>query len=194
MLYTTAITRAIRFSTKTHEVYQKQKRKGKDIPYITHPLMVGLILALAGATEEVIVAGILHDTIEDSTKEKKVTSEMLTERFGSNVAGLVQSVTELHHDAPWEQRKQDAVDHIREFSHESVLVKAADVLANGRETLDDFGRDGNVIFERFKAPEPKMQNVIMNYSRVIDALQERWPENTLAEDLDDLKKRLQEIL
>ena len=45
MLYSYKISRAIRFSTKTHEVYQKQKRKGKDIPYITHPLTVGLILS-----------------------------------------------------------------------------------------------------------------------------------------------------
>ena len=45
MLHTEKIAKAIRFSIRTHEVYQKQKRKGKDIPYITHPLIVGLILA-----------------------------------------------------------------------------------------------------------------------------------------------------
>ncbi len=42
---------AIRFSIRTHEVFQKQKRKGKDIAYINHPLTVGVILARAGATE-----------------------------------------------------------------------------------------------------------------------------------------------
>ncbi|MBF8280961.1 MAG: HD protein [Candidatus Magasanikbacteria bacterium] len=52
MIYTTLIKDAIKFSIKTHEVYQKQKRKGKDIPYITHPLTVGLILSAAGANEE----------------------------------------------------------------------------------------------------------------------------------------------
>ncbi len=77
MLYNYKISRAIRFSTKTHEVYQKQKRKGKDIPYITHPITVGLILSRAGADENTVVAGILHDTIEDSVEEKKVSEEML---------------------------------------------------------------------------------------------------------------------
>ena len=63
MILTPKIKKAIRFTTKTREVYQKQKRKGKDIPYITHPLAVGLILARACASEDVVIAGILHDTI-----------------------------------------------------------------------------------------------------------------------------------
>jgi (p)ppGpp synthase/HD superfamily hydrolase len=63
MIFTPKSKKAIRFATKTHEIYQKQKRKGKDIPYITHPLAVGLILARANASEDVVVAGIVHDTI-----------------------------------------------------------------------------------------------------------------------------------
>jgi len=39
------IQKAIKFAVKTHEVYQKQARKGKDVSYITHPLTVGLILS-----------------------------------------------------------------------------------------------------------------------------------------------------
>src|ERR1700676_883610 len=92
MIFTPTIRKAIVFSIKTHEVYQKQKRKGKDIAYITHPLTVGLILARANAGEDVIVAGILHDTIEDSIDKKKVTRGMLAERFSKNVADLVDSV------------------------------------------------------------------------------------------------------
>jgi len=68
MIYTAKIRQAIRFAIKTHEVYQKQKRKGKDVGYISHPLTVGVVLAKAGASENVIVAGVLHDTIEDSVE------------------------------------------------------------------------------------------------------------------------------
>lgn len=89
MIYTFKIQHAIRFSIKTHEVYQKQKRKGKDIPYITHPLTVGLILACAGADEDVICAGILHDTIEDSIEERKVDLKMIEDFFGENIAKIV---------------------------------------------------------------------------------------------------------
>jgi guanosine-3',5'-bis(diphosphate) 3'-pyrophosphohydrolase len=100
MLYSYKISRAVRFSLKTHEVYQKQKRKGKDIPYITHPLTVGLILSRVGADEDTVVAGILYDTIEDSVPEKKVSSEMLEKRFGKEVAELVQSVSETNKELP----------------------------------------------------------------------------------------------
>ena len=73
----TKIQKAIKFATKTHEVYEKQKRKGKDIAYIIHPLTVGLILSSVGADEDLVCAGILHDTIEDSIPAKKVDFDML---------------------------------------------------------------------------------------------------------------------
>lgn len=94
MIYSPTIRKAVVFSIKTHEVDQKQKRKGKDIAYITHPPTVGLILARANAGDHVIAAGILHDTIEDSIDKKKVTRAMLAERFDKRVADLVDSVTE----------------------------------------------------------------------------------------------------
>ena len=74
-IYTDKIRRAIKFASKTHNQYQQQTRKGKVIPYITHPLTVGIILSLAKAPEDVIVAGILHDTIEDSPKDKNDTRD-----------------------------------------------------------------------------------------------------------------------
>ena len=79
------IQTAIKFAIKTHEVYQQQKRKGKDIAYITHPLTVGIILAKIDSSDDVIIAGILHDTTEDSIPEKKVTKNMIAKRFGNNV-------------------------------------------------------------------------------------------------------------
>jgi len=61
------------------------------------------------------VAGILHDTIEDSVAEKKVTPAMVKERFGKKAKDLVVSVTEMDKDLPWAQRKALALDHIRHF-------------------------------------------------------------------------------
>ncbi|SPD74798.1 Metal dependent phosphohydrolase (fragment) [uncultured Desulfobacterium sp.] len=57
----TLIDPAIEVAVKAH---QNQVRKETDIPYITHPLAVGIILARAGCSNEVIIAGILHDTVE----------------------------------------------------------------------------------------------------------------------------------
>lgn len=190
MIYTSNIKKAIRFSVKTHEVYQKQKRKGKDIPYITHPLSVGLILARAGASEEVVIAGILHDTIEDSVSEKKVTREMLVERFGEEVAALVESVSETDKSLSWEQRKKEALAHIGTFSRGSLLVKSADILSNASELVDDYRREGEVVFDRFNAPKEK---ILKHYAEAITAIVGKWEESPLAEDLRVLSGELQKI-
>ncbi len=190
MVLTPPIENAIHFSIKTHEVYQKQKRKGKDIPYITHPLTVGLLLARANASEDVIVAGILHDTIEDSIASKKVNAEMLVERFGENVAGLVVSLTEKPKDLPWEERKREAIAKIMTFSHDTLLVKSADVIANVSEILCDFKRDGMAIFSGFNAAADK---VVWHYREVMEAILTEWSENPFANGLEALIAGLDEI-
>src|ERR1035437_4169278 len=121
MIYTLRIQKAIQFAIKTHELDQKQKRKGKDVPYITHPLSVGLILANIGATEDVVIAGILHDTIEDSIEKNKVTKEIISDMFGQSVSDLVLSVTEQDKSLSWAERKAEALEHIKTFSHDSLL-------------------------------------------------------------------------
>jgi (p)ppGpp synthase/HD superfamily hydrolase len=190
MIYTNKIQEAIRFSIKTHELDEKQKRKGKDIPYITHPLTVGLILAATGASEDVIVAGILHDTIEDSVSEKKVTGEMISEVFGENVGQLVLSVTEQDKSLSWEERKAEAIEHIETMSHDSLLLKSADILANASDVIDDYNKDGDAIFKRFGGSKEKVLNVYINK---IKAIQGRWSNNPLATDLAGVVLRLEKI-
>jgi len=183
MIYTPKIQHAIRFAIKTHEIYQKQKRKGKDIPYITHPLTVGLILATANASEDVIIAGILHDTIEDSIKEKKVTKEMIIERFGEKVYELVLSVTEQNKELPWEERKAEAIEHIKTFSNDSLLLKSTDIISNMTEIYSDYKKGGEQTFEKFNAGKNK---ILRNYNNVVSALISKWSENPLREDLENL--------
>jgi hypothetical protein len=189
-VFTSKMQKAIRFSIKTHEVYQKQKRKGKDIPYITHPLTVGLILARAVASEDVVIAGILHDTIEDSTPEKKVTSEMITERFGGKVAELVLSVTETDKELSWEERKAEALEHIKAFSNDSLLLKSADIIANTSELIEDYSKDGEEIFARFNAPKERL---LEQSVRTIRAICDKWPESPLVADLMALEAQLKEL-
>ncbi len=187
MIYTQRIQKAILFAIKTHEIDEKQKRKGKDIPYITHPLTVGLILSSAGASEDVVIAGILHDTIEDSIKENKVTREMIVEQFGEGVAELVLSVTEQDKSLSWEERKKEALEHIKTFSNDSLLVKSADIVSNITETIDDYQKNGEEIFKNFSRPKEQMLRGQIN---AMEAILERWPGNPLAEDV---KKILGEI-
>jgi (p)ppGpp synthase/HD superfamily hydrolase len=185
MIYSEKIKAAIRFATKTHEVYQKQKRKGKDIPYITHPLIVGVILAHAGAGEDVIVAGILHDTIEDSPAGKKVTRDMLCERFGEKVAGIVSDLTEPPKELSYDVRKGHSLQRIPNMSHDSLLVKTADIIANASELIQDFKDEGDKTFLRFNAPKEK---ALALYDRVTTSILQTWPENPLADDLKEVKR------
>ncbi|MBI5401065.1 MAG: HD domain-containing protein [Candidatus Yonathbacteria bacterium] len=190
LMYSGRVQKAIRFSIKTHEVYQKQKRKGKDIPYITHPLAVGLILARSDADEDTIIAGILHDTIEDSVPEKKATKEMIAERFGENIATIVESVTEQNKALPWEKRKSEALEHIKKFSHESLLVKSADVISNASEIVADFDDVGDEVFAHFNAPRDR---ILGHYRAVISAIQHAWPDIPLAQDLAEADIQLSRI-
>ena len=187
MIYTQKIQKAIKFAAKTHNEYQQQTRKGKVIPYIIHPLTVGIILAKAGADEDVIAAGILHDTVEDSVEAKKVTPKMLTERFGQNVSDLVMSVTEKNKALSWETRKREALAHIVHFSHDSLLLKSADILSNFLEVIDDYARYGEKVFERFKGSREKMLKHSLDS---IGAILARWPKNPLAKDLKKLEKEI----
>ncbi len=188
MVYTVKIKQAIKFAIKTHELYQKQKRKGKDIAYITHPLTVGIILSQAHASEEVVIAGILHDTIEDSLPEKKVNLKMITERFGDKVADLVWSVTEKDKKLSWKKRKTEALRDISSFSHESLLLKSGDIISNVSEIIDDYQRYGDLVFARFYASKELTLN---HYLKVIIALQANWKQSPLN---DDLQYWAQEII
>ncbi|HCU71064.1 MAG TPA: phosphohydrolase [Candidatus Moranbacteria bacterium] len=190
MIYTSKMQRAIKFAIKTHDLYQKQTRKGKGTAYITHPLTVGFILACANAPEDVIVAGILHDTIEDSIESKKVSYEMLHERFGESVADMVQSVSETSKGLSWEKRKEEALRHIENFSHESFLVKSADIISNTSELIDDHARYGDEVFSRFNAPKEKFLD---NYIKVIETIVAKWDENPLREDLSNVGKKLENL-
>lgn len=191
MIYTPNIQKAIKFAAKTHNQYQQQTRKGKVIPYISHPLTVGMILSLAYAKEAVIVAGILHDTIEDSIKTKPVTREMIIERFGERVAELVWAVTEDKKIGVWSRRKAKALKVIENYDHEMLLLKSADIISNMRELLDDYQRYGDEVFEHFI---PSKKQLIAHQLKVIGKITMMWRRNPLRNDLGYVREGLEEII
>lgn len=191
MIYTYKIQKAIDFAIKTHELNQKQKRKGKEVPYITHSLTVGLILARVNASEDIIVAGILHDTIEDSRTESKVSPGKITEDFGESVAELVMSVTETDKSIPWDKRKEIALSHIKTFSNDMLLLKSADTIENTRELILDYEKDGDVTFERFNSPK---KIFLENYLNVINAISAKWLENPLLPDLKNISLQIEKMI
>ena len=90
--------KAIEFAAKAH---QGQMRKGQDVPYIVHPFTVSAILKEQNCDEHVIIAGLLHDTVEDTA----VSLESLRFDFGDQIADLVAICTEPDKGLPWGRTK-----------------------------------------------------------------------------------------
>lgn len=180
MIYGERLQRAINQAIQTHAIDEVQVRKGKGTPYISHPLTVALILSRATDDEDLVIAGVLHDTLEDSPPHARVTRERLERDFGERVAALVDSVTEQDKSQDWVTRKRVALEHIGHMGSDEVLLKSADVLANTRELLGDFSRRGADIFDAFNA---NADSLLGNAISVIEALLARYPESPLGADL-----------
>ncbi len=136
------IDSAIKLSFKAH---RNQTKKGTNSPYIVHPISVALILSHAGCSEEVIAAGILHDTVEDT----KITLQCIREKFGDKVADIVNGCSEPDKSLPWKERKTHTIDFLKTASQEVRLVACADKLHNIRTIASDYEKNGDEIWERF---------------------------------------------
>ncbi len=123
---------ALAFAAHKH---RDQRRKGGLAPpYINHPIAVALVLASEGGIDDtdVLMAAILHDTIEDT----ETTTEELRQTFGGAVTAIVLEVTD-DKTLKKEQRKALQIAHAAGRSHAARLVKIADKISNLRDIAQD---------------------------------------------------------
>jgi (p)ppGpp synthase/HD superfamily hydrolase len=173
--YSDRINHALAFAAKHHD---QQVRKGTRLPYVTHPANVAIILTRYGRDDQTVVAGILHDVIEDCVREA-YTREMLERRigdkFGAEVLDTVLAVThrrvdddgiELSHD----ERRDDYLERLSQAGESARWVCAADKLHNASSVLADLRRtiDPNSVWSRFTGGR---EATIRWYRRVYDRLQ-----------------------
>ena len=118
--------RALEFAAARHV---DQEREADRAPFILHPLEVAHLLHGRGCPDEVVAAGVLHDTVEDTD----VTVEELRERFGERVADLVSAVTEPERDGPYRARKAALRTAVERAEDAAVMIYAADKVAKVRE-------------------------------------------------------------
>jgi (p)ppGpp synthase/HD superfamily hydrolase len=143
---TEALERALRLAAVAH---RDQVRKGTPVPYVEHPMAVALILDRAGFDEAVVVAGLLHDVVEDTD----VTIEQILEQFGDRVATAVAACSEEKLDAqgqkrPWIDRKRDHLDQVASAGDDARAVVLADKLHNLVSIELDL-RDGVPVWDKF---------------------------------------------
>ena len=135
MLYSYRIEQAIRAASLLH---QKQKRKGTvPLPYVTHLFAVAFILSDYTDDEDIIIAGLLHDTLEDT----EYTEEELREDFGRRVCEIVRAVSEHVGEGAiksWKERKKLYVKQLSQAPQEALMVSCADKIHNMRSIIESY--------------------------------------------------------
>jgi (p)ppGpp synthase/HD superfamily hydrolase len=156
--YSDRVNHALAFAAKHHD---QQVRKGTRLPYLTHPANVAIILTRYSCDEVTVVAGILHDVIEDCVT-KDYTRDMLEQRiaskFGADVLDTVLAVTHRKHDESGEEftpeeMRNDYLERLGGASDRARWVCAADKLHNANSLMADLQRtiEPNTVWSRFKA-------------------------------------------
>ena len=137
----TIVDRAIERAASAH---QGQFRKKSDLPYISHPFSVCILLAELGCGDEVLAAAALHDTVEDT----EVTLEELEREFGPRIAALVEGCSEPDRSRSWEERKRHTIESLGTAPIDVRMIVAADKLHNIRCIRAQYDAIGNAVWER----------------------------------------------
>lgn len=180
MAYSEKYEAALALASREH---REQNRKGTDTPYITHPVHVSVILARYGFPEPLVVAGLLHDVVED----QDYPLGRIEEEFGPDVAEMVDALSERKRDAqghvhPWEVRKRESLKRLRQASDGAVTIKAADVLHNARTLATDLRRAGSGVWDRFnRGPD----QTLWYYTKIARLVRERLDDHPLVAELED---------
>ena len=126
---------AIYFATKAHK---GQRRKMEDIDMIFHPFTVGMLLQRNNCEEDVVVAGILHDVVEDTP----YTFEDIKNEFGETVKNYVYDASEPDKSLEWEDRKKHTINHIKTAPLGSKLIVACDKISNLEDLYEKVQEQG----------------------------------------------------
>jgi guanosine-3',5'-bis(diphosphate) 3'-pyrophosphohydrolase len=132
---------------------QRQKVNGR--PYVEHPIAVATGVGEAGFDEEMVVAALLHDVVEDSD----ATVAEIRQRFGDRVARLVEAMTDEVELDPYERRKALHREQIAASGIDAAAIFAADKLNNVRALRAAYAEEGEAVVRRFKQPLDTKLNV-----------------------------------
>lgn len=158
------LARALRQAAHWH---RDGKRRGSGVPYVEHVIAVALILDRMRFPEDVVIAGLLHDAVEDT----EATLEAIENQFGAYVASLVGRCSETKRDPegrkrPWEERKRDHLRSLVDAPTEVRAILLADKLHNLLSMVLDV-QEGRPVTTMFHAP---WSNVLDYYEASIAAL------------------------
>lgn len=168
------------------DAFRHEVRKGTHIPYITHLMAVTVTVGEHGGDEDQMIAAMLHDWLEDI---EGASVEVLRERFGARVAGLVVALSDATErpKPAWRQRKERYLAHLAIEPVDVKLISAADKLHNCRSIRRDLRGMGQAIFDRFTG---RKEGTLWYYRAVVEALAVGW-ESAL---LDELRTEVEALV
>ena len=195
--YSDVINHALAFAAKHHD---RQVRKGTKLPYLTHPANVAIILTRYGRDDDTVVAGILHDVVEDCVRDG-YTREMLEQRigdkFGTKVLDAVLAVTYRKTDddgveLSGDDRKTDYLERLATAGEEARWVCAADKIHNASSIVADLRRtvDRGTVWNRFGGGK---SGVAHWYRQVYDRLREVGFTAPIMTELEQVSGELLEL-
>ena len=195
--YSDRINHALAFAAKHHD---RQVRKGTRLPYLTHPANVAIVLTRYGRDEDTIIAGILHDVIEDCVREnytRDMLAQLIGDKFGMNVLDTVLAVTQRNiddsgTDLSSEERKDDYLERLEQASESARWVCAADKLHNAGTLVADLKRtiEPATIWGRFSAGR---DGTVRWYRRVFDRLRTVGFSAPIMDELRRVVETLEEL-
>jgi GTP pyrophosphokinase len=169
--------RALLFAGEKH---CGQTRKASTIPYIAHLMGVASLVLEAGGDEDLAIAALLHDVVEDCGGAPMLKE--IRRRFGKRVAKVVDGCTDADTDPkpPWRERKEQYLRHLRTADADTRLVSAADKLNNVRSILSDYRAIGESVWSRFNGGR---EGTLWYYRTLLDIFL-RQPRNRITRDLE----------
>lgn len=178
--------RALFFAIRKHS---GQTRKGTAVPYVAHLLSVAGLVLEAGGDEDLAIAALLHDVVEDCGGAPML--QQIRRRFGQRVAHVVDGCTDTDLDPkpPWRQRKESYLKHLRTANADVRLVSAADKLHNARSVLADYREIGEPIWERFQG---KRDGTLWYYRALVNEFK-RKKTNRLVDELERVVIELEAV-
>ena len=161
------LQRAFRYAAAKHD---GQTRKQSGVPYLSHLMAVASLVLEAGGDEDMAIAALLHDVVEDCGGMPRLRE--IGKQFGPRVARIVEGCTDSF-GAPkpeWVERKKDYLREVKHANAETRLVSASDKLHNVRTILADYRQDGEAIWTRFNG---KKEGTLWYYRALVDEYQRR---------------------
>jgi (p)ppGpp synthase/HD superfamily hydrolase len=180
------LQRAFRYAADKHE---GQTRKQTAVPYISHLMAVAGLVLEAGGDEEMAMAALLHDVVEDCGGMPILRE--VRKLFGERVAKIVDGCTDAYTEPKpeWLQRKKEYLSELKHADAETRLVSSADKLHNVRTILADYRQQGEAVWERFTG---KKDGTLWYYRALRDEY-ERSP-NRLTQELEIAVSELEDAV